>query len=83
MFVYLFVYLSNDHWPYRKGQIPHKVFRKGKIRRLLVLSCVGVIRISFSFILNKVYMLWEVNTKEGPRSLFAPPTIYPGTAPAK
>ena len=36
------------------GRLPPMVFRKkGKIRRLWVLSCVGVIKISISFIFNK------------------------------
>ena len=43
------------------GKCPPMVFRKGKIRRLWVPSCVSVFRISFSFILNK-----EIDALRGP-----------------
>ena len=33
----------------KEGKCPPMVFRKEKIRRLWVLSCVGVIKMSFSF----------------------------------
>ena len=43
-----------------KGRMPPKGFKKGKIRRLWVFFMyIGVIKISFSFILTRKYMLWE------------------------